>query len=150
MSQRLLTHISLAMSAGCNTACGHCKANVHGHSEVQQPRHGAFSERVSVSLIGLPHRTEHSNGYIVMPQKHFTKWIEGAEVPSMEAILVADVIMQKWVYKRGMPLKLHSDRETEFTAAMHRRMCDLLGIHKTYLTVYRGAESSLPMAHPGY
>ena len=50
--------------------------------------------------------------------------------------MVADVIVQEWVYKHCMPLNLHSDRGTEFTVVMHRRMCDLLRIHKTYSTAY--------------
>ncbi len=33
------------------TACGRCKTTVRGHSELQQPKHGAFNERVSVNLI---------------------------------------------------------------------------------------------------
>ncbi len=46
--------------------------------------------------------------------------MDRSEVPSKEAIVVADVIVQEWVYKHSMPLNLHSDRGTEFTAAMHR------------------------------
>ena len=52
-----------------------------------------------------------------------------------EAMLVADVIVNEWVYKHGT-LLLHSDRGMEFTAAMHRCLCDLLRIHKTYSTAY--------------
>ncbi len=69
-------------------------------------------------------------------QDHFTKWIEGAAVATKEAMLVADVIVNEWVYKHGTPLNLHSDRGTEFTVAMHRCLCDLLRIHKTYSTAY--------------
>ncbi len=32
--------------------CGRYKAAVRGHGELQQPRHSAFNERVSVDLIG--------------------------------------------------------------------------------------------------
>ncbi len=74
-------------------------------------RHGAFNERVSVDLIGSLHRTNCGNEYIVVMQDHFTKWIEGAAVATNEAMLVA---------KHGTLLSLHSDRGTEFTAAMHQ------------------------------
>ncbi len=116
------------------TTCGRCKAAVRGHGELQQPRHGAFNERVD--LIGPLHRTDRGNEYIVVMQDHFTKWIEGAAVATKEAMLVADVIVHEWVYKHGTPLNLHSGRGTEFTAAMHRCLCDLLRIHKTYSTAY--------------
>ncbi len=69
-------------------------------------------------------------------QDHFTKWIEGTAVATKEAMLVADIIFNEWVYKRGTSFNLHSDRETEFTAAMHHRLCDLLRIQKTYSTAY--------------
>ncbi len=118
------------------TACGRCRATVRGHSELQQPSHGAFNERVSGDLIGPLHRTERGNEYIVVMQDHFTKWIERAAVPTKEAMIVADGIVHEWVYKHGTPLNLNSDRGTEFTAAMHRCMCDLLRIHKTYSTAY--------------
>ncbi len=118
------------------TTCGRCKAAVRGHGELQQPRHGAFNERVSVDLIGPLHRTDHGNKCIVVMQDHFTEWIEGAAVATKEAMLVADVIVNERVYKHGTTLNLHSDRGTEFTAAMHRCLCDLLRIHKTYSTEY--------------
>ncbi len=126
------------MEAWCKrcTACGHCKTTVRGHSELQQPKHGAFNERVSVYLIGPLRRIERGNEYIVVTQDHFTKWIEGAAVPTKEAMIVADVLVHEWIYKHGTPLNLHSDRGTEFTAAMHRCMCDLLRVHRTYSTVY--------------
>ncbi len=40
------------------TPCRRFKTTVRGHSELQQPRHGAFKERVSVDLIGPLHRSE--------------------------------------------------------------------------------------------
>ncbi len=118
------------------TTYGCCKAAVRGHGQLQQPWHGAFNERVSVDLIGPLHKTDCGNEYIVVMQDHFTIWIEGAAVATKEAMLVADVIVSEWVYKHSTPLNLHSDRGTEFTAAMHRCLCELLRIHKTYSTAY--------------
>ncbi len=100
------------------TACGLCKAAVRSLRELQQPRHGAFNEQVSVDLIGPLHKTDCGNAYIVVMQNHFSKWIEGAAVATKEAMIVADVI--EWVYQHCTSLNLHSDQGTEFTAAMHR------------------------------
>ncbi len=118
------------MTRGC------CKAAVGGHGELQQPRHGAFNERVLVDLIGPLHRTDHGSEYIVMMQDHFTIWIEGAAVATKEARRLRktkeatkDVIVHEWVYKYGTRLTCTVDRGTEFTAAMHRCLCDLLRIH---------------------
>ncbi len=90
-----------------------------------------------MDLVGPLHRTDHGNEYIVVMQDHFTKWIEDAAVATKEAMLVAYVIVNEWVYKHGTPLNLHSDRGTEFTAAMHRCLCDLLWIQKSNGSVDR-------------
>ncbi len=127
------------------TTCGRCKAAIRGHGELQQPQHGTFNERILVDLIGPLHRTDRGNEYIVVMQDHFTKWIEGAAVATKEAMLVADVIVNEWVYKHGTPLNLHSDRGTEFTSAMHRCLWDLLWIHKTYSTAYNPQSTLLSM-----
>ncbi len=89
-----------------------------------------------MDLIGPLHKTDRWKEYIVVMQSHFTKWVEGAAVATKEAMLVADVIVNEWVYKHGTLLNLHSDRGTEFTAAMHHCLCDLLQIHKTYSSAY--------------
>ncbi len=57
-----------------------------------------------MDLIEPLHRTDRGNEYIVVMQDHFTKWIRGAAVATKEAMLVADVIVNEWVYK-------HSTRE---------------------------------------
>ncbi len=91
---------------------------------------------MSVDLIRPLNGTERGNEYNVVLQDHFTKWTEGAAVPTKKAMTVADVIVHEWVYKHGTPLNVHSERGAEFTAAMHRCMCDLLRIHKTYSMAY--------------
>ncbi len=84
-----------------------------------------------MDLIGPLHRTDRGNECIVVMQDHFMKWVEGAAVATKEAMLVADIIVHEWVYKHGTQLNVNSNRGTEFTAVMHRGLCDLLRIHKT-------------------
>ena len=82
-------------------------------------------------------RTQDGNEYIVVMQDHFTKWVEGRAICGKEALTVADAIVQDWVLKHGAPISLHSDRDKEFTAALHQEVCDMLRIAKTYSTAYR-------------
>ncbi len=56
-------------------------------------------------------------------------------------MLIADVIVNEWFYKHGTPLNLQSNWGTEFTAVMHRCLCDLLRNHKTYSTAYNPQSS---------
>ncbi len=101
------------------------------------PPYRAFNERVLVDLIGPFKRTEDGNGYIVVMQDHFTKWVEGCAICGKEALIVVDAIVQKLILKYGAPVSLHSDRGKAFTVELHQGVCDLLRIAKTYSTAYR-------------
>ena len=59
--------------------------------KLQQPHHGAFNEWVSVDLIGPC--IERSMGMSTL-LCYFTKWTEGGAVPSKEAVVAADVVVQ--------------------------------------------------------
>ena len=51
-----------------------------------------------------------------------------------KAKTVATVIVNEFVCRFGVPLKLHSDQGTNFESAMFREMCLLLSIKKTRTT----------------
>ncbi len=80
------------------TVCGKCKAavrdpGVRGHGQLQQPTYGAFDERVCVDLMGPFKTTQNGNGYIIVMQDHFTKWVEGRAICGKEALTVADAVV---------------------------------------------------------
>ena len=49
---------------------------------------------------------------------------------------MAEVLVQQFVARFGVPLFLHSDRGRNFESTVFAEMCSLLGIHKTRTTPY--------------
>ncbi len=43
--------------------------------------------------MGLFKMTQNGNGYIVVIQDHFTKWVEGRAICGKEALTIADTIV---------------------------------------------------------
>jgi transposase InsO family protein len=65
---------------------------------------------------------------------YFSKWPEVYALPNQEATTVADVLVEQWVSRFGVPMELHSDQGRNFESHVFREVCKLLGIHKTRTT----------------
>ena len=62
---------------------------------------------------------------------YFSKWPEAYAIPRQDAEMVAEVLVNEFVCRFGVPLELHSDQGTNFESAVFKEMCRLLGIRKT-------------------
>ncbi|KAF8781568.1 Retrovirus-related Pol polyprotein like [Argiope bruennichi] len=47
---------------------------------------------------------------------------------------VAEILVQNWISRYGVPLQLHSDQGRNFDSAVFRRLCEIHGIDKTRTT----------------
>ncbi|GFS61527.1 retrovirus-related Pol polyprotein from transposon 412 [Trichonephila clavipes] len=65
---------------------------------------------------------------------YFTKWPEAYPIPDQEASTVAEVLVQHWISRFGVPLQLHSDQGRNFDSAVCKRLCVILAIDKTRTT----------------
>ncbi|GFV17541.1 retrovirus-related Pol polyprotein from transposon 412 [Trichonephila clavipes] len=65
---------------------------------------------------------------------YFTKWHEAYPIPNQEASTVAEVSVQHWILRFGVPLQLHSDQGRNFDSAVCKRLCEILAINKTRTT----------------
>ncbi|GFV89713.1 retrovirus-related Pol polyprotein from transposon 412 [Trichonephila clavipes] len=65
---------------------------------------------------------------------YFTKWPEAYPIPDQEASTVAEVLVQHWISRLGVPLQLHSDQGRNFDSAVFKRLCKILTIDKTWTT----------------
>ncbi|GFT37354.1 retrovirus-related Pol polyprotein from transposon 412 [Trichonephila clavipes] len=65
---------------------------------------------------------------------YFTKWHEACPIPDQEASTVAEVLVQHWISRFGVPLQLHSDQGRNFDSAVCKRLCEILAIDKTRTT----------------
>lgn len=68
---------------------------------------------------------------------YFTKWVECVAVPDMEAKITANVLIESWISRYGVPWELHSDQGKGFDSELIRELCNLLGVNKSQTTPYR-------------
>ena len=74
--------------------------------------------------------------YIVTMLDGFTKWAEAIPVREISAVTVAQVVMDHWVSRYGIPEQIHSDQGAQFTGRIFSELMDLLDIKKTVKQFY--------------
>ncbi|GFU33264.1 retrovirus-related Pol polyprotein from transposon 412 [Trichonephila clavipes] len=65
---------------------------------------------------------------------YFTKWHRAYPIPDQEASTVAEVVVQHWISRFGVPLQLHSDQGRNFDSAFCKSLCEILTIDQTRTT----------------
>ncbi|GFT68536.1 retrovirus-related Pol polyprotein from transposon 412 [Trichonephila clavipes] len=94
---------------------------------------GAPFERITFDILGpLPRSSDGNNNILIVMD--FTKWPEAYPIPDQEATTVAEVLIQHWISRFGVPLQLHSDQGRNFDSAVCKRRCEILAIDKTRTT----------------
>ena len=95
---------------------------------------GAPMERLAVDVLGPLPTTEAGNKYLLTTADYFTKWVEAYPLPCQEAVVVAEALVNNFVYRFGVPLIIHSDQGRNFESQVFTEMCRLLGVKKTRTT----------------
>ncbi|GFT84712.1 retrovirus-related Pol polyprotein from transposon 412 [Trichonephila clavipes] len=95
---------------------------------------GAPFERIAFYILGPLPRSSDGNNNILVAMDYFTKWPEAYSIPNQEASTVAEVLVQHWISRFGVPLQLHSDQGRNFDSAVCKRLCEILAIDKTRKT----------------
>ncbi|GFW59518.1 retrovirus-related Pol polyprotein from transposon 412 [Trichonephila clavipes] len=96
---------------------------------------GAPFELIAFDILGPLPRSSEGNNNILVVMDHFTKWPQAYPIPDQEASTVAEVLVQHWISRLGVPLQLHSDQGRNFDFAVWKRLCEILAIDKTRTTV---------------
>lgn len=95
---------------------------------------GAPMERVAIDIVGPFPVSSSGNRYILVAMDYFTKWPEAYAIPNQEATTVAQVLVEQFFSRFGVPLRLHSDQGRNFESCVFRECCQILGIEKTRTT----------------
>ncbi|GFV98174.1 retrovirus-related Pol polyprotein from transposon 412 [Trichonephila clavipes] len=95
---------------------------------------GAPFERIAFDILGTLPRSSDGNNNILVVMDYFTKWPEAYPIPDQEASTVADVLVQHWISRFGVPLQLHSDQGRNFDSAVCKRLCEIFAIDKKRTT----------------
>ena len=106
------------------------------HAKLGQVPVRAPLERIAVDIMGPLPETGNGNQYIVVIGDYFTKWTEAFALKNHTAQTVADVIVQEFVGRFGVPRQIHSDQGREFESLLISHLCQLFHIKKTRTTPY--------------
>lgn len=70
-------------------------------------------ERVAIDVLGPLPKTDSGNEYILIAQDYFTKWPEAFAIPNQQKKTVAEVLVNEFFSRFGVPIELHSDQREE-------------------------------------
>ena len=93
-------------------------------------------QRVAMDILGPLSVTERGNKYILVIGDYFTKWKEAYPMKNMEAVTVANILVQEFISRFGIPKHLHTDQGRNFESGLMKEICSLLDIKKTRTTPY--------------
>ncbi|XP_046399957.1 uncharacterized protein LOC124166472 [Ischnura elegans] len=100
-------------------------------------------ERTSMDIVGPLPRSEKNNRYILTFQDAFSKYPEAFPLPDQKTETVARAFVEGVIVRHGAPRQLLTDRGANFTSALMREVCRILGIRKLQTTAYHPACNGL-------
>ena len=93
-------------------------------------------ERVSLDIVGPLKASRRNNRYLLTFIDHFTKYSIILPMHNQTAQTVAKLFVNEVIAKHGTPLRLLTDRGTQFTSNMFREVCKLLQIRQIMTQSY--------------
>lgn len=109
--------------------------NRHKAPLIPIPVEGPF-HRLSVDVLGPFNTSLSGNRFIVIFNDAYTKWAELFPVKSVEATVIARLLVDEVISRHGAPITLLSDRGTNFMSALVKEVCKLFSIRKLSTTSY--------------
>ena len=74
--------------------------------------------------------------YIVVLSDYLTRWVEAFPVPSVEATVIARLLVDEIISRHGAPRVLFSDRGTNFLSKVVAEVCKIFQIQKVNTSSY--------------
>ncbi len=127
----------------CQTCASRKSPSRTRRAPLQSETAGFPLQRVAMDVLGPLPQTLSGNKYILVIGDYFTKWMEAFPMPNMEAITVAELLVNSFICRFGTPDQLHTDQGRNFEAKVIKEVCQLLGITKTRTTPYHPQSDGL-------
>ena len=97
------------------------------------PVEGPF-DMIGVDAVDPFSVTKSGNRYLIVYTDYLTKWPEWFAVPTIDAPVVADLLVNEIIRRHGAPRKLLSDRGTNFLSKLIHEVCLLVNTEKVNTT----------------
>ena len=99
------------------------------------PVEGAF-DRVAVNVLGPFPPYSKGSRYIAVFSDDLTRWVEAFPVLSVEATVIARLLVDEIISRHGAPRVLLSDRGTNFLSKVVAEICKIFQIQKVNTSSY--------------
>ena len=100
-------------------------------------------QRVTMDILGPLPVTARENKYVLVVGDYFTKWVEAYPMPNMEAKTVAELFVNQFIARFGVPDILHTDQGRNFESVLMKETCQLLEVQKTRTSPYHPQSDGL-------
>lgn len=120
-------------------ACPACQASkVHRHTHsppASFPPPSARFDHIHVDIVGpLPYSAGYR--YIFTCIDRFTRWPEAVPVQDITVDTIARALIDTWISRFGVPLRLTSDRGSQFESKLWDKLMTILGIRRLRTASY--------------
>ena len=119
--------------------CNRCQRAKASNLPEKAPLHPIVSmEPLDIVCMDYLSLETSKGGYssILVMTDHFTKYAVAIPTTSQTAHNTANLLLQYFVYRFGIPRRLHSDQGGSFEAKIIKSLCEIHGIQKSRTTPY--------------
>lgn len=88
-------------------------------------------QKVATDIMGPLPESDAGNSYILVVGDYFTRWMEAYPIPNMEAVTVAQKLVDEVFCRFSPPEQLHSDQGKQFESSLILEICEILNISKS-------------------
>lgn len=112
-------------------ACELCKLNKITKHTKEKP-----FEVISIDTVGPLPKSNSNNGYAVTIQCELSKYVVLIPIPTKEANVIANALVENFILIYGKFLELKPDQGSEYKNEVLDQICKLLHIKQTFSTAY--------------
>ena len=100
------------------------------------PPASAPMETTAMDVLGPLPETVNGNKYIIVFCDYFTKWVEAYPMSDQKAETIAQIFVEKIIFRYGVPQKLITDQGTNFMSDLFDAISKIFGILRIHTSPY--------------
>ena len=120
-------------------SCQRCQQAKRPMIPIYQPRGHLVAtqplEVVALDFIKLEPSSSNTESVLVITDV-FTKWTVAVPTPNETADTVVKILINHWIYRYGVPLRIHSDQGKCFESRVVEQLCSWYNIKKSRTSTY--------------